>query len=103
MGLEDLKRSVHYEIGDLTLDVGQCRLTRAEQPLALTKRRRLATKTRALRQLIGPCYGKTRAAHSQVFDLKAFLSLGTGLAIYRAWQHFSPCFLSLIACAAGCC
>jgi TolB-like protein/DNA-binding winged helix-turn-helix (wHTH) protein/tetratricopeptide (TPR) repeat protein len=37
MGLEDLKRSVLYEIDDLTLDVGQCRLTRAEQPLALTK------------------------------------------------------------------
>jgi TolB-like protein/DNA-binding winged helix-turn-helix (wHTH) protein len=37
MGLEDLQRSVHYEIDDLTLDVGQCRLTRAEQPLALTK------------------------------------------------------------------
>jgi DNA-binding winged helix-turn-helix (wHTH) protein len=37
MGPEDLKRSVHYEIGDLALDVGQCRLTCAGQPIPLTR------------------------------------------------------------------
>jgi TolB-like protein/DNA-binding winged helix-turn-helix (wHTH) protein len=34
---EDLKRSDHYEIDDLAFDVGQCRLTRAGQPIPLTR------------------------------------------------------------------
>jgi DNA-binding winged helix-turn-helix (wHTH) protein len=37
MGHEDLKRSDHYEIGDLAFAVGQCRLTRAGQPIPLTR------------------------------------------------------------------
>jgi TolB-like protein/DNA-binding winged helix-turn-helix (wHTH) protein/tetratricopeptide (TPR) repeat protein len=37
MGHEDLKRTVRYEIDDLTFDVGQCQLRRGQQPIPLTR------------------------------------------------------------------